>query len=97
MSTLKNNIDNKLYKCELIEESINNLLDGVKEFEEKGGTAKFILYPKDGHMCESIITEETVEAFIEILLSEYIDKLKSIKNEINNFIDLKIKDLSLIN
>lgn len=92
MGEFRDNINSKLSKCEEIYESIDNLLEGLERLRERGGTAKFILYPKDGHMCESIITEKTAEEFIKVLKAEYYDRLKSIKKEINeSFEKLEVK------
>ena len=87
MGSFRNKINDKLYKAEDVKQSIENLLAGFDEFKEKGGTAKLILYPKGGGMCETIITEKTAEAFVKVLLTEYNDVLKSIRKEINEYID----------
>ena len=83
MGEFRDNIDTQLSKCEKIYESIDNLLEGLEHLREHGGTAKFILYPNDGHKCESLITEKTAEEFVKVLKTEYYDRLKSIKKEIN--------------
>ena len=48
MRSFRDKINDKLYKAEDVEQSIENLLDGFDELKEKGGTAKLILYPKGG-------------------------------------------------
>lgn len=83
MGEFRDNINAQLSKCEEIYESIDTLLEGLGRLREHGGTAKFILYPKEGHMCESIITKETAEEFAKVLTTKYYDRLKSIKKEIN--------------
>lgn len=87
MGSFRDKINDKLYKAEDVERSIENLLAGFDELKEKGGTAKLILYPKGGRMCETIITKKTAEAFVKVLLTEYNDVLKSIRKEINEYID----------
>lgn len=87
MGSFRDKINDKLYKAEDVEQSIENLLAGFDELREKGGTAKLILYPKGGTMCETIITEKTAEAFVKVLLTEYNDVLKTIRKEINEYID----------
>lgn len=87
MGKFRDNINNKLYKAEDVENSIENLLSGFENLREKGGIAKLILYPTGGGMCETIITEKTVEAFVKVLLTEYNDILKSIRKEIVEYID----------
>lgn len=64
MGEFRDNISTQLSKCEEIYESIDNLLEGLEHLREHGGTAKFILYPNDGHKCESLITEKTAEEFL---------------------------------
>ena len=83
MGEFRDNINAQLSKCEEIYISIDNLLEGLEHLREHGGTAKFILYPKDSYMCESLITEKTAEEFVKVLKTEYYDRLKSIKKEIN--------------
>lgn len=83
MGKFRDDINAQLSKCEEIYKSIDNLLEGLERFRERGGTAKFILYPKDGYMCESIITEKTAEEFVKVLKTEYYYRLKSIQKEIN--------------
>lgn len=83
MGKFRDDINAQLSKCEELYESIDNLLKGLEHLREHGGTAKFILYPKDGNMCESIITERTAEKFVKVLETEYYNILKSIKKEIN--------------
>lgn len=83
MGEFRNNISTQLSKCEEIYESIDNLLEGLERLRAHGGIAKFILYPNDGHMCESLITEKTAEEFVKVLKTEYHDRLKSIKKELN--------------
>lgn len=90
MGEFRNDINAQLSKCEEIYESIDTLLKGVGRLREHGGTAKFILYPKDGHICESIITEKTAEEFIKVLITEYYDRLNSIKKEINKAFEKEI-------
>lgn len=87
MGSFRDKINNKLYKAEDIEQSIVNLIAGFNELREKDGIAKFILYPKGGRTCETIITEKTAEAFVKVLLTEYNDMLNSIRKEINEYID----------
>ena len=91
MGSFRDKINDKLYKAEDVEQSIENLLDGFDELKEKGGTAKLILYPKGGGMCETIMTEKTAEAFVKVLLTEYNDVLKSIRKEINEYIDREMR------
>lgn len=92
MGKFRDNINDKLYKAEDIENSIENLLSGFEEFKEKGGTAKFILYPDKGRFCETIIIEETAEKFVKVLLTEYNDILKSIRKEIIEYIDGEMRE-----
>ena len=91
MGSFRDKINDKLYKAEDVEQSIKNLLAGFDELKEKDGTAKLILYPKGGRMCETIITEKTVEAFVKVFLTEYNDVLKSIIKEINEYIDGEVR------
>lgn len=83
MGEFRDNINTQLSRCEEIYESIDNLLEGLEHLREHGGTAKFILYPNDGHKCESLITEKTAKEFVNVLKTEYYDRLKYIKKEIN--------------
>ena len=83
MGEFRDNINTQLSRCEEIYESIDNLLEGLEHLREHGGTAKFILYPNDGHRCESLITEKTAKEFVNVLKTEYYDRLKYIKKEIN--------------
>ena len=83
MGEFRDNINTQLSRCEEIYESIDNLLEGLEHLREHGGTAKFILYSNDGHRCESLITEKTAKEFVNVLKTEYYDRLKYIKKEIN--------------
>lgn len=92
MGEFRDNINTQLSRCEEIYESIDNLLEGLEHLREHGGTAKFILYPNDGHRCESLITEKTAKEFVNVLKTEYYDRLKYIKKEINeSFEKLEVK------
>lgn len=93
----RNDINAQLSKCEEVYESINNLLEGFGCLREHGGTAKFILYPKDGHTCESIITitEKTAEEFAKVLITDYYDRLKSIKKEINEAFEEEMRRITI--
>lgn len=85
----QNEINKKLQEAEGIGSSIENLIAGFLEIQQKGGICKLVLYPKNGtiSMCESILTEETIETFIEILLTDYNNKLESVRKEINKYIN----------
>lgn len=87
MGKFRDNINNKLYIAEDVENNIEKILSGFDKLREKGGTTKLILYPTGGGMCEIIITEKTAEAFVKVLLTEYNDILKSIRKEIVEYID----------
>lgn len=91
MGEFRDNINTQLSRCEEIYESIDNLLEGLEHLREHGGTAKFILYPNDGHRCESLITEKTAKEFAKVLITEYYDKLKSIKKEINEAFEKEMR------
>lgn len=91
MGSFRDKINDKLYEAEDVEQSIENLMASFNEFREKGGTAKFILDPEEGPMCQTIITKETAEAFVKILLTVYTDMLKSIRKEINKHVDEEIR------
>lgn len=92
MGEFRDNINTQLSRCEEIYESIDNLLEGLEHLREHGGTAKFILYPNDGHRCESLITEKTAKEFVNVLKAEYYDRLKYIKKEINeSFEKMEVK------
>lgn len=84
MGRFRDAVNDKLYVCEDLDQSIDNLLSGFNEFKEKGGTARLVLYPSGGHMCETILTNKTVEEFIKVLLTEYNDKLNEARKEIND-------------
>lgn len=91
MGKFRDSINSKLCECEDLEQSLENLLNGIKEFKEKGGVAKFIMYPKGGTKCESIITEKTVDTFVKVLTTEYNDSLKEVRKEINESFERRIK------
>lgn len=91
MGKFRDNINAKLYKCEDLEQSLDNLLNGIEELREKGGIAKFVMYPKGGSMCETIITEKTADAFVKVLTTEYNDLLKEVRKEINESFEREMR------
>lgn len=92
MGKFRDSINDKLYQVEDVENSIENLLSGFEKLREKGGTAKLILYPNGEAICETIINEKTVEAFVKVLLTEYNDILYSIRKEINEYINGEMRE-----
>lgn len=91
MGDFKNKINEKLCEAEDIKNSIKNLTDGFKEFIENGGTAKFILYPEGGELCNTILSKVLAGHIVKDILSSYNNMLDDVRKDIKDYIDEELK------
>lgn len=76
----------ELRRCEEITKNIEDLSKSYVQFKEEGGSAKFVLHFKNDRL-ETILSEKSVADFIKILITEYDDILRSIKEEIDELFE----------
>lgn len=88
MSSGSEKIRDMLYKAEEYQRGAHILADALDALREEGGEVKLCVYTKSGHKdCTSILTEKTSEECLKILIKEYNDQVKSIKEEVNVVLD----------
>lgn len=88
MSSNVNEVRNKLYEAETYLKGIHILSDALDALREEGGSVKLCVYTKSGYKdCTTELTEKTSEECLKVLIKEYNDQIKSIKEEVNSVLD----------
>lgn len=64
------------------------LADALDALREEGGKVKLCVYTKSGHKdCVTELTEKSSEECLKIIIKEYNDQIKSIKEGVNIILD----------
>lgn len=76
-------INEKLYECQLFDQSLNSLMLSFNELKKKGGDIILSIRPNTGKALTQInLSEETTFEVLKTIITIYNERLENMKQEI---------------
>lgn len=87
MKNLIETINQKCKECESIMDERYFLAKSFKELNESGGYSALLIFPENGEKCRVTLSKEMTQSMVQPLLKEFNEKLETVKEEMDKFID----------
>lgn len=88
MSNSSERVRSLIYQAEEYMRSNSTLVEALDVLKKEGGKVRLVVYNKSGHIdCTVELTEKSTDECLKILIREYNECIKNIKEEVNDILD----------